>query len=472
MKLCRRSFLSLWSYANLYTGEGRKREKGVGRELCDLLVVFGNDVIIFSVKHIKFHLLIDPLIAWKRWFKKAVLKSANQVYGAESWLRVYPDRIFLDSNCQNKIPVRLPHANEMRVHRIVVSLGVYEACKKFFGGNSLGSLIIKSDLIGKDHLDSPFMIGHVNPKKGFLHVFEEFTLDAILKELDTVSDFIDYLLKKENILSHEKQVIIAAGEEQLLSIYLTRMNDAGEHDFNLPDGYTFIHLDEGFWEDMVQNPQYLAKKKADQISYVWDRLIEHFIEYGYGCDFPDKNEVPITEQEPAMRLMAAESRLRRRQLGHSLIDFLEKSQKERRARLVYSNDFRDIAYVFLTLPIPQNQQYGEYREQRVAMLLAYCKVAKLRAPSAKNIVGIGLEPAGTGGGSEDLITLEVGNWTTEMEHEAKMLQNEGKLFLDSNIRRSEGRTKEYPDVPQAVNPNGSTIRLNRRQRRALRRKKR
>ena len=51
-KLCRRSFLGLWSYPNLHTDDGRKAEKGVGHELCDLLVVFGNNVIIFSDKHL------------------------------------------------------------------------------------------------------------------------------------------------------------------------------------------------------------------------------------------------------------------------------------------------------------------------------------------------------------------------------------------------------------------------------------
>ena len=45
----------------------------------------------------------------------------------------------------------------------------------------------------------------------------------------------------------------------------------------LPDGsdnYDGISLDEGFWEDMRVNPQYVARKKADEVSYVWDQLIE------------------------------------------------------------------------------------------------------------------------------------------------------------------------------------------------------
>ena len=36
--LARRSFLSLWSYPNLYRDDG-------GKEICDLLVVFENDIM-------------------------------------------------------------------------------------------------------------------------------------------------------------------------------------------------------------------------------------------------------------------------------------------------------------------------------------------------------------------------------------------------------------------------------------------
>ena len=46
-KLCDHTFLSLWSYPGVYrdqyAGEG-----GDGKEVCDLLVVFENDVIVFS----------------------------------------------------------------------------------------------------------------------------------------------------------------------------------------------------------------------------------------------------------------------------------------------------------------------------------------------------------------------------------------------------------------------------------------
>lgn len=448
-KLCSKSFLSLWSYSNLYTDKGRRSDKGIGKELCDLLVIFGADVIIFSVKFIEFNRLIDIQISWRRWFKRAVLNSAKQLYGAESWLRKYSDRIYLDSQCSRRVPISLPDKDTIRIHRIAVALGIHNACKEFFGGTSLGSLMIDSFLKGDLHLDQPFHIGHVNEDRGYVHVLDDFTLDVILRELDTISDFIVYLKKKERLLCSEHPGIIATGEEQLLSIYLTKVNAAGEHDFVFPkdaEKMDLIGLDEGFWENMIDNPQYIAKKQADKKSYIWDQLIAQFINYGKGYDFNNQHEIPITAQEPALRLMASEPRIRRRHLGQSLLDLLENAPKERGAtRLLYSHDYPNVAYLFLILPQQPGELYEEYHERRRTMLIAYCKVAKLRVMDAVYILGIATQPLGTKKTSEDFIVLDTSEWTSEMQQEAETLQKKFLLLLDDNVSRTEGRMKEYPD---------------------------
>ena len=449
--LCRRAFLSLWSYSNLHTDEGRKNGKGVGHELCDLLVVFENDVIIFSDKYVKFSDKIDIESAWGRWFKKAVVKSANQLYGAENWLRKYPERIYLDAHCQHKLPIVLPAADTLRVHRVSVALGVYNACKDYFGGNSLGSLVVNSGIRSADEHTQPFHIGAINPDKGFVHVFEDFTLDAVFAELDTIADFVAYLTKREYFLTRDKPTILAAGEEQLLSIYLTHMNSDVEHDFVLPiegvDEPDFVSLDESFWDSMVQNAQYRAKKEADEISYAWDRLIEHFIKYGGIYDEDGQRHQTPTELEWGLRFMAAEPRIRRRQLAHALVHLLQNTPQGKRAtRVVYSNDFPEHVYVFLVLPQLESENYEEYREHRKALLLAYCKVTKLRCQDASYIIGLATENYGVKGASEDLVVLDVRDWTYEMQEEAEFIRREASLLLDENVSVTEGRAQEYPDI--------------------------
>src|SRR5258708_2519149 len=171
--LCKRSFLSLWSFPNLYTDEGRRKNKGAGRELCDLLVVFGNDLLIFSDKHCAYKDTGNVEIDWPRWYRRAARASFNQIYGAESWLARFPDHIFLDSECTNPLPIALPKLEAQRIHRLAVTRGSLEACKAFFGGKSLASLRISSDPAAGTAGYIPFTAGIGEPGRPFVHVLDE-----------------------------------------------------------------------------------------------------------------------------------------------------------------------------------------------------------------------------------------------------------------------------------------------------------
>ena len=224
---------------------------------------------------------------------------------------------------------------------------------------------------------------------------------------------------------------------------------------------------------MVQNPQYIAKKDADEISYAWDRLIEHFIKFGGINDHSGQRHHEISELERGLRYMASEPRIRRRQLAQALVDLLQNTPDGKRAtRVVYSNDFPEKAYIFLILPQLENEEYEEYREYRKALLVAYCKVAKLRCPNASYIVGIATENVGPKGASEDLVALDARGWTVDMQEEAERIQKEASLLLDKNVKWTEGRTSEWPEVRSALASNPGGAELNRKQRRALESKRR
>src|SRR5215211_3226287 len=81
-RLCDRSFLSLWSYPSIYRDQGNPGKKGAGKEVCDLLVVFENHVIIFSDKDCEFPGSGDLDLDWSRWFRRAITASAKQLWGA------------------------------------------------------------------------------------------------------------------------------------------------------------------------------------------------------------------------------------------------------------------------------------------------------------------------------------------------------------------------------------------------------
>jgi hypothetical protein len=58
-----------------------------------------SDVVIFSDKSIGWPNSDDLALSWSRWYRRAVVKSVEQIRGAERWLRQYPDRIFIDPGC-------------------------------------------------------------------------------------------------------------------------------------------------------------------------------------------------------------------------------------------------------------------------------------------------------------------------------------------------------------------------------------
>ncbi len=200
-KLCDRAFLSLWSYSGIYRDQ-KQGQKGDGKELCDLLVVFENHIIIFSDKYIEFPDSGDIQLDWSRWYRRAVRDSAKQIFGAERWIRSFPDRLFIDRACTQRFPIEFPSFTDAIFHRIVIAHGVAEKCREFFTGGS-GSLLIDNEIIGDGHESDvfiPFSIGKVDEQKGYVHVFNEITLDVVLQQLDTVTDLTDYLSKKEKFL--------------------------------------------------------------------------------------------------------------------------------------------------------------------------------------------------------------------------------------------------------------------------------
>ena len=75
-KLSEDTFFGLWSFPNVYTNEGISKS-GIGKELCDLLVVFHNKIIIFSDKDIAFNTEVDLNVSWKRWFGKTISKCSS-----------------------------------------------------------------------------------------------------------------------------------------------------------------------------------------------------------------------------------------------------------------------------------------------------------------------------------------------------------------------------------------------------------
>ena len=385
--LCRKSFLSLWSYANPL-GKNSK-------ELCDILIVCDPDIIIISVKDIKITNSGDISTDWKRWRKRAIDASVKQVYGAERWIE---GASHINRN-DGSIGIKLPEKGIRQIHRVAIALG--------------------------DQGKAPISFGDFG--KGFVHVFDKVSLNIIMGELDTIRDFVEYLSAKERLYLSKKKTRFHGGEEDLLALYLHK-----RHQF--PDKFDMLVVDDTLWAGFKESYAYKAKKEADEISYAWDRLIEILckdildghLEFG----------LELNDSEIAVRAMAREDRFSRRILGKSFTEFYELArQKKVRSRI--SRGTSNITYVFLCMP------HGEDRAYRKVELECRCLVARGLNKNCDTVIGLATERYEEGKGfSLDLINLNIPKWTDELQKQIEYAQKEFGYF--ANPQSTLVHEDEYP----------------------------
>lgn len=452
-RLCNDTFLSLWSYSNPYTDEGQKKtddNKGIGngKELCDLLVIFENHIFIFSDKHCKFPISDNIQIGWSRWYKRAIKNSSKQIYGAEKFLLDYPNRIFLNKECTQSFPIEIPKKQNAIIHRIIVAHGSRDACVNFFNGGS-GSLMLNTAILGDEHMKSstPFNIGQINPSKGYIHVFDDITLEIIMKTLDTISDFTMYIERKEKFIDSGKDMIIP-GEEDLLAWYLQRIDNSGQHTFLLEaeKDITAISIEEGMWNEFKNSNTRKDQLKANEISYLWDRLIESFLLNIFAGTSYYMSHPKLAEQEKIFRFLAKTNRTQRRILAESIYNLLSATPENFRATRIIPPLYNgDPFYLFFLLPKEDSIDYADYRDIRKMMLMDYLKILKHDFPNANYIIGIATETGISENRSEDIAYLDASNWTENDEIDSidtKEFYTEKGLINERDFYKV--NAKEYP----------------------------
>ncbi len=389
LNLCTRSFLSLWSYQN-------PQGKNPGKELCDILVVCEPDLIIFSVKDINVKNSKDISVNLSRWRKKAIEESCKQIYGAERWISNSTNVI----TKEGKMGLPFPSISTRRIHRIAVAFG------------SKGK--------------APIIYGDFG--KGFIHVFDEISLNIIIKELDTISDFVKYLIDKESLYHRNVETILDGGEEDLLAFYI-------QNGRKFPNNYDVIVIADNLWTNLTKIRKYKEKKKRDIISYVWDSLIEIFCKdfQNKGLEFGNS----LNEVEEVTRVIARENRFCRRILSKSFTEFYDLASKNVvRSRVVPSPS--GILYVFLACP------HGEDRKYRISELGLRCFVIRGLNPKYKTVIGIATEQYKTGKGfSLDAIYLHKETWTSEDQTRLEDIQKKFGYF--TNPIQSKAHEDEYPN---------------------------
>ena len=377
--VCNHSFFSLWSLAN-------PRRTGSDKELCDILIVCDPHIIITSVKDIQVNPTNELVVEINRWQKRAIEKSCKQIYGAERQIKSSSHVMNIGGTYGIQFP-RTPS-----IHRVAVALGGQGRIPMYYGDFG----------------------------KGFVHVFDELSFSLILAELDTISDYVEYLSAKENLYSSGTRMFHASGEEDLLAVFLSNDN-------TIPFECDSLIVDHSQWKNFTDEPWYQAKKRADACSYIWDALVEGLCKEILRSKVTTNGRLPDIEM--AVRAMTRENRYNRRFLGQEFSEFIENVVENKvKARMVPS--YSGVTYIFQMVPNDVD------RESRQTSLAKRCYIARGLNPENQRVVGIGMDETQMAAGStSDIVYLDKEKWTAADQSCLEAMQKDLRYFLNSKGRR-------------------------------------
>jgi hypothetical protein len=448
-ELCRQSFLSLWSYPSPFRDQGSGQSKE-GKEICDLLVVFGNDIVIFSDKSCAFPTVEDLKVAWPRWYKRAVAKSVDQLFGAERWLKLYPERVFEDKECTKNLPMKLPTHDAVRVHRVAIAIGASERCRAVFGGS--GTLRIDGGPpSGLDVTPHPFCVGAEGKPGQHVHVFDKEALHVVLREFDTASDFCSYLSAREALFAANR--VQSNAERELVSQYMLTTTPAG-HAFLPQHLETQRNIQFNNAHRTLQNfPGYHAAKEANRASYIWDKLIDHMTEVWRTGRSTE--EIASHELEELLRLMASPERMIRRRLGAMLSKVLGHTDQLRPlAGSVWLPHKPAVAFAVVTMHKPAAETDDHrYLQKRRTFAVTYARSLRMNNPAIEQVITYVWGRSSDGAECDELLSEDVraARWTPTIEQETRDLVRLLGISIEQPTLTPE---YEYPDAnaPGEVDP--------------------
>jgi hypothetical protein len=179
-ELATQTFLSYWCFPNPHD------EKGNKKEICDLLILFKDVCIICQIKNYEFKNNHD------RYFRKTVESGSGQIQGAERKLFQQNKDVYIQNEKQGLIKFNKEKYDQ--IIRLVIHLGE-----------------------GLEYQN----IGRLSKSNNeFIHIVGKEDIQYLLRELNTISDFIEYLKARES-LATRVDLVLGGREKDLLGLYLT-----------------------------------------------------------------------------------------------------------------------------------------------------------------------------------------------------------------------------------------------------------
>jgi hypothetical protein len=397
----------------------------------------------------------DPQVIWNRWKREVIDRQTRTAHGAERYIRM-GRAIFLDAKKTNTMPMPFDAA-AVTVHKIIIAHGAKKACEMASPANIYGSLAIRyCESDGGE--TAPF---HVEiDKRKPVHVFDSHNLPIVLTELDTVKDFSDYLDEKVRAVA-EFDWLSYCGEEDLLAHCLWNYDQTtGRHVVGpTKTGAVGVHIGEGEWLDFSKSIVYRNTKRANEVSYFWDELIQRTCQNGLDGTLGGDSGL-LRGGPSAITEMVKEPRFVRRticeRIKQSILNFPDGPGELMRSVSLIPSYRPGIAYVFLQVRASDRfRDAPEYREIRRAMLELACGAARNKWDHLKKIVGIAIDAAKFAGdtNSEDFVLMDCANWSDEQRDHYATANREIQFFGTPAMKQHREKATEFVQPARPVRRN-------------------
>ncbi|MEL1243995.1 hypothetical protein AAEO56_06955 [Flavobacterium sp. DGU11] len=310
------SYLKYWCYPNPMDITGDKKE------ICDLLIAFRDVLIIISVKNYNFN------GNYERYKRKVIEKSTKQLNGAERKLFGSGRDIYIQH--PDREPELFDPKQYSKVYTITINAG------EQFEHYELS--------------DNP-------ENKGFITILNKETFEAIIQELDTIKDFVEYLDEREKLLLSDRTVTLKCTERDLLAVYLTNARE-------FPQDYTsrrykeIILSLEGAWESYDKSQSALLKRKANKTSYFIDQLVREDI-------------LNLPGGETLARELMNLSRTERRMVANTLFNLVGKYQDLPGILARSYSEYNGIGHLFIYYPPEENEKTVDWVLQQALPIYAH-----------------------------------------------------------------------------------------------------
>lgn len=420
--LCDQAFMKLWVYPNVYYE--------TGKEFCDCLIIFENNILIFSVKDYKYSGKTQD-IAWKRWKHKTVDGCIKQIDGAEKWLLNHPNDLYIDSKCKHKLPIKFDNKN-IKIYRFIVELGFHQDIGILYSDKST-------------EVDKSIGICKL-PRNKIYHILDSINYELIFSELNTISNFIDFYKEKENIIS-KLETFGYYGESTLLALYYEKMDKTEKHRI-LPENFSEKELiiQDDLWKNVIKNPQYFIRCKENENSYIVDQLINKSIFYEQYNRLI--GNIDVQNEDSAIKEFAKLTRFQRRVIGDTIFELYKKAFNlqfcERYARYMLEDDHT--AFVFIVVLYDNKSEETSFRESLRNMLDVACGSLKNKISTLEKIVGLAFIPNELDFSlGEDYILLKCEDWN---ENDIKYYEEQNQYYRFWK-QKIQPQIKSYDEFPKA-----------------------